>query len=265
MKKLATILFAGLAVSAAPPPTPDAAVRAGVVALRAGDADEADRRFAVAAERTADPGRVAFNRATVAARRGDWRAAEAGFTQTLDDGECPPRRRAEATYNRGVCLLHRGGPAAAYRTAIDLFASAADQLGDDPLAADARHNRELAKLLWAQARQQERTPPNPGDLPPALPDLPPPQATAPGDETDGGTGGRGAAGGAVARGGTASGAGTAAGAGSLPVLSDADAVQPLTPAEARALLTRAAGRLAKDRQANARLLAGPERPHVRDW
>jgi tetratricopeptide (TPR) repeat protein len=264
------VVAAGLGVSAAPPP--DAAVRAGAAAFAAGDWDAAEQLFQAAAERTPDPGLVAFNRAAVAARRGDWRAAEIGYLQALDDADSPPRRRAEALYNRGVCLLHRGGPAAVYRAAVESFARAADRLGDDPLAADARHNLELAKLLWAQARQREKTPPRPGDeLPELPPDLPPP---AGGSEPDAGGDPQPSPGGA--RGGgrqQASGRGPqgqptpdrSPGSGTLPVLADADAPQPLSPADTRAHLQRADERLARERKATARLLAGPDRPNVRDW
>ena len=55
------------------------------------------------------------------------------------------------------------------------------------------------------------------------------------------------------------------GAGTLPVLDDKSTVTPLSAADTRALLDRAADRLRRDRRANARLLAGPERPDVRDW
>jgi hypothetical protein len=58
----------------------------------------------------------------------------------------------------------------------------------------------------------------------------------------------------------------APGAGNLPVqLDDANTVQPLTPEDTRTLLQRLAERLEQDRKANARLVAGPERPNVRDW
>ena len=262
MSRLLVVVGAGLAVSAGPPPAE--AVRAGVRAFAAGDLQQADDWFGKAAERTPDPGRVAFARAAVAARRGDWRTAEVGYLQALDDADCPPRRRAEATFNRGVCLLHRGGPAAVFRTAVDLFARAADQLGDDPLGADARHNLELAKLLWADARHRERTPPNPGDDPPPLPKLPPlPPAADPAGEPETGPGQAGER--PAAAGGTGQGAGETAGAGPLPVLADADAPQPLSPADTRAHLAQANRRLVRERKANARLLAGPERPDVRDW
>ena len=57
----------------------------------------------------------------------------------------------------------------------------------------------------------------------------------------------------------------APGAGTLPVLADGPQPQRLSPEDARAHLAKVAERLERDRKANARLLAGPERPHVRDW
>jgi hypothetical protein len=55
------------------------------------------------------------------------------------------------------------------------------------------------------------------------------------------------------------------GTGSLPVILDGDRPDPLSPDDARALLKRHARRIENDRKTNARLGAGPERPHVRDW
>lgn len=251
------LLIAAAGLLASPPTDP---VRAGVAAFAAGDLDEADRLFRSAAERTADPGLVAFNRAAVAGRRADWRSAEVGYRQALDDDRCPPRRRAEATFNLGVCLLHRG-TAAAYRTAVDLFQTAADLLNDDPLAADARHNRELAKLLWADARRREQPPPAAGDDPPPLPD-PPDLGGSPAGEP-----GRLSRRPAGAGGSAGDGADdpTSPGGGGPPVPADAAAARPLSPADTRRVLAAAAARLARDRRDAARLQAGPDRPDVPDW
>lgn len=269
MSRPTVILFALVAISAASPTDPDQAVRDGVAAFAEGNLQSAERYFEAAATRTTDPGLVAFNRAAIAARRGAWRTAELGYLQALDDADCPPHRRAEATFNRGVCLLNRGGPAAVYRTAIDLFTQAAELLGNDPLAADARHNLELAKRLWAEARRQEKTPPNPGDRSPDLPESPPsPGGGSVGGEPESGLaqqGSRPTKDGTLARSVSGQTGEATAGAGTLPVLIDRDAPQPLSPADTRAILGVTADRLARDRKANARLLAGPERPNVRDW
>lgn len=270
------ILFAALlAVSAGPPSTqsPDDLVRLGNDAFDRGDFDAADRHYAAAAERTADPGLVAFNRAAASLKRGGVRDAEANYLRTLDDRDAPPARRARALYNRGVCLLLRGNSAAAYRSAVACLEQAADDAGADAtLAADARHNLELAKLLWNKARSNEHSPQRPNDLPPDVPEPPPPRGTPdngtePGASDVGPNGGRPEAiAGAGPKGGNPRETQQKApGAGGLPVRLDPDQAGSLSTDDAKELLRHHTSRLKKDRQDNARLTAGPERPHVRDW
>ena len=272
---LATAL---LAVSAGPfdSPDPEELIQLGNDAVHRGDLDAAERLYSRAAERTADPGLVAFNRGTVALARGEVREAELEYVRALDDRAAQPDRRARALYNRGVCLLQRGGTAAAYRTAIACFEQALDlAAADEPLTADARNNLELAKLLWHRARSKEKTPPKPNELPPDAPPESPPDTRPETGSTDPGAA-DGTGGGAGSRPQTIPGKyphGTAPrempqqtpGAGSLPVILDADQPERLSPDEARTLLRQIAGRIEKDRKANVRMRTGPERPHVRDW
>jgi tetratricopeptide (TPR) repeat protein len=267
------ILAVGLAVAADPPDPrpPEELIRLGNEAYLRGDLAAAERHYAAAAERTTDPGLVAFNRAAVAAQLGEFREAELEYLRVLDDRAAPPDRRAKAQYNRGACLLARGGPASVYRSAIACFEQSLDLFpADDPLAADARHNLELAKLLWAKALAAEKTRPKPNDLPPDVPD-PPPEGTGrdPGTDPDG-PGGQSGLRPELVPGRPPGGRPRETnqqtpGAGNLPVVLDADRPQPLTPEDTRAILQRVAERLEKDRRANARLLTGPERPDVRDW
>jgi tetratricopeptide (TPR) repeat protein len=282
-RRLAIFLFAfcvlRFALLGADPPTsqtPEALVRLGNAAYLRGDFDAAARLYAAASERTTDPGLVAFNEAAVYLQTGDVREAELHYLRTLDDAAAPPDRRAKALYNRGVCLLARGGSAAVYRTAVACFEQSLELTsGNDPLAADARQNLELAKLLWNQARTREKVPPKPSDLPPDAPPEPlPPQA----EEDDG-----------IDLGASPSDTGEpvgmkreplagpppagspretnqqAPGAGNLPVIPDSDQLQRLSPEDTRALLQRVANRLEKERRDAAKMLAEPERPNVRDW
>jgi tetratricopeptide (TPR) repeat protein len=272
--RLLLLFGATLAISAGPPvsDSPEDLIRLGNEAYLRGDLDAAERHYTAAAERTTDPGLVAFNRAAVAAQMGEFREAELEYLRVLDDQAAPPDRRAKALYNRGVCLLARGGPASVYRSAIACFEQSLDLFpADDLLGADARHNLELAKLLWAKARATEATRPKPNDLPPDVPDPPPPEGTGrdPGADPDG-PGGQSGLRPELVPGRPPGGRPRetnqqAPGAGNLPVVLDADRPQPLTPEDTRAILQRVAERLEKDRRANARLLTGPERPDVRDW
>lgn len=271
-RRLQSALFAlcVLTFAVAASPSEDL-IRLGNEAYLRGDLVAAEQHYAAAAERATDPGLVAFNRAAVALQLGEPREAELHYLQTLDDRAAPPDRRAKALYNRGVCLLDRGGSAAVYRSAVACFEQALKSFGDvDPLAADARHNLELAKVRWAKARESEATRPKPNELPPDVPEPVPPEprpGSDPGPEemgqpstmqaepapgpTPGGTPGETDQ--------------PTPGPGHLPVVLDTDRLQPLTPEDTRALLQRAAERLEKDRRATARMLVGPERPNVKDW
>jgi hypothetical protein len=256
--------------------SPEELIRLGNAAYLRGDFDAAGRWYAAASERTTDPGLVAFNEAALYVQTGDVREAELHYLRTLDDAAAPRDRRAKALYNRGVCLLARGGTAAMYRSAVACFEQSLDLTpNDDPLAADARQNLELAKLLWNRARTREKIPPRPSDLPPdAPPETLPPQVEE-GDGIDAGTSpsDTGAAVGLKPE--TLAGpppAGSpretnqqAPGAGNLPVIPDSDQLQHLSPEDTRALLKRVADRLEKERRSTARMLAEPERPNVRDW
>ena len=264
-----------IAAASHPSVTSDDLVRRGNAAYARGDSEAAEPLYAAAAERTADPGLVAFNRAAVLFARGEFRDAESHYLRALADADIPAERRKKALFNRGVCLLKRGGPSAVYRSAVAMFEGCLDTTPVDPaLDADARHNLEVAKVLWGQARALEAIPPKAND--PIADDLLPPPL--PGSEPTGPDGGDDPGVSAGPRGTpeTAPGPGSkdrpaepadgsAPGSGNLPVVPDAEVVVPLSPEDTRALLMRAAARLEKDRQATTRLLAGPERPHVRDW
>lgn len=272
-----SVLLAVASVSAAPAdgPSPEESVRRGNALFAGGDLAAADHLYAAAEERATDPGLVAFNRAAVLFARGEFRDAELHYLRSLADASVPPDRRKRALFNRGVCLLKRGGPAAVYRSAVACFEGCLDAPAaapDPALDADARHNLEVAKVLWGQARAKEATPPKPNDPLPDEP-IPLPAKGPAGDDGGDDPGGAPAPQGKpeptpgpgpkdqAAR----PADGSAPGTGSLPVIPDAEVLQPLSPEDTRALLRRAADRLEKDRQAATRLLAGPERANVRDW
>lgn len=256
---------------------PDDLIRAGNAAVARGDLAAAEKLYAAAAERTTDPGLVAFNQATVHFRRREYRDAEQHYTRSLDDLAAPPDRRAKALYNRGVCLIKRGG-LTEYRTAIDSFERClATAPADAGLVADARHNLELAKLLWAEARAKERKKPLPNeptaDEPPQPLPQPPDLPYDPfGPENFGTEGGPRTANGAVEPAGRPANGGTprgtdrqTGGKGNQPVLADADKLPEWTDRQVREFLDHLAGRLADDRRGTAALTAPAEWPNVKDW
>lgn len=255
--------------------SPEELVREANAAALAGDLDAAEKLYAAAEERSLDPGLIAFNKGAVSVRRGEFREAELNFLRALDDRDCPAERRVKALYNRGVCLLHRGG-LSEYRTAIDSFERCLGLLSaDDPLTADARHNLELAKLLWAQARAKASQKPKPNDPPKdPPPDTAPPETAGKdpftldqggpdlwqpaGGQVDplGGVGKNAAANGTDQK---------APGKGNLPVLPDSNEKLKLTEEDAQQYLLRIEQRLQKDRRDTAALTTPAERPKVKDW
>ena len=196
------VLPAALLLVGATPRREDDLIRSANAAFLAGDTAEADRLYAAAEELTADPGLVAFNRAAVLFQKGEaleaearnaavpyqkaeFREAEAQYARVLADTACPPERATRAWYNRGTCLLRRGGTSSVYRSAIACLERVLDSaVADEPLKADARHNLELAKVLWKEAFDEEskagKKPNRPSDAPPA--EEPPPPKPAAGTE-----------------------------------------------------------------------------------
>jgi tetratricopeptide (TPR) repeat protein len=173
------------AANPADDPNPDDVIRQANAAFEAGEAarakgeadvarqrtDEADRLYAMAEERTADPGLVAFNRATVLFKQEKYREAEMYYGRVLQDTACPPERAARANYNRGTCLLLLGGGSEVYLRAIAYLSRCHDSdAADAQLKANARDNLELAKTLWKKAYDEEKKagqkPETPNDHPP---------------------------------------------------------------------------------------------------
>lgn len=259
----------------------DDLIRRANTAVLAGDPAAADPLYAAAAERTADPGLVAFNTAAIRFGQGRFYDAEVLYARTLDDRACPPARAARAWFNRGVCLLRRGGEVAAFRSAVACFERCIDSpAADPPLAADARHNLELAKLLWAEAARKAARPENPNaPAPEEQTDPPPPQrGGAEPDTTPDPHGKDGTPTPSDQKVTKQAGAQQTKDAGpkateqanqgaspKLQPLPDDDQVRPLSREATLAYLRQTEERLKRERQLLLRSVAGPDRPGVRDW
>lgn len=270
-------LLAGLLAAAPRADVPaEELIRAGNAAVARGEFETADEWYTAAEEVSADPGLVAFNKATTLFHRERFADAERHYTRALDDADAPPARRAAALYNRGVCLLKQGG-LQKLRTAIDSFDRCLALKPDDStLTADARHNLELAKLLWAEARAKDASKPLNNDPPPDAPPEPRPPLPRkdfnPFQEDPTTTaGGNEPAGRPHPVKGTPQGTpqGTdqkTAGKGHAPVIGKADQLPPDWDEQmVRTYLEALAVRVAKERSATAALTAPPERPSVKDW
>ena len=154
-----TLVLAGAAPDNA---AVESLLRRGNAAFEAGNYGLAADLFDRAEVRATDPGQVAYNRATAlyrlalaeedAGRRAKLlRAAELDYRCTAASAEEP--RRSHALFGLANCLLQgRGDEVAATREAIRRYRAC---LGSGrlevSLVEDARHNLELAKLLWLKA------------------------------------------------------------------------------------------------------------------
>jgi len=266
--KCLLLAFALATISAAPPTDANELLRHGLKLLEAGETELALPFLEAAAERSDDPGLVAYNRGLALARLGRMREAELQFLHALDDDVIPAERRAKALYNRGLCLLTRDD-LPAIRTAIECFTLCRDEGKDAVLIADAKHNLEVAKERWRQARLKQAQPPSPNDG--GYEESPPKknEATAQSDPTTNGTGGSSTAKAQPstqpAEGNAKGTSQMAPGAGTLPVLKDDATLTPLSPEDTQTYLDQTARRLARQRQSVEHLRGGPDRPGVRDW
>jgi hypothetical protein len=265
-------LVALLAVSgAAVPPDPDVLVRQGNEAFDRGDFAAATDSYARAEERTQDPGLVAFNEGTALYQLGQFRDAELHYRRCREDAEGP--RLTRLLFNLGNCLLQQeqGRNPARLREAIRLYQQCLEQPNlDANLADDARHNLELARLLWLQAKagkqgSQEESEENPDDprsggkneqegLNSELANQDP--LGRPGSSADPAGDTKGA---------SRTDQTPPPGKGNLPPVPDQDDLAPLTPEEAAAHLKQAAQRILHDREDYRRRPLPAPAANVMDW
>jgi tetratricopeptide (TPR) repeat protein len=259
--------------------TPEELIRHANAAFLRGEIEEADRFYTSAEERTNDPGLVAFNRAAVLFQKGEFREAELHYVRVLGDAACPADRAAKSWYNRGTCLLRRGSSAAVYRSAIACLERCLESTAaDEPLKADTRHNLELAKILWNDARKSTSKPDTPNENPPPedSQNNPPPKTSGNEQQPDMPETGDGSNGGNNLKpitqqnmtptpGAKTSPTPSPGNAPNLQPLQDSSTIQPLSPEDTREYLRRTAERLKKDRQNIRNTLYGPERPGILDW
>src|SRR5262245_25815240 len=158
---LALVLVAGtipLVDRLLPAPSSEEWVRRGNAAFEREAYAEAAGFYEKAERATTDPGLVAHNRATALYRLGRHRDAELLYRCCLEDAT--GRRRACALYGLGNALLQQSPErgASVLRDAVAAYERCLRHRDTDAdLAADARHNLELAKLLLA------KVPPKSGD------------------------------------------------------------------------------------------------------
>lgn len=148
---LGTVILA----SAAPAGVPLDLVRAGNAAFHADDYELALDYYTRAEELITDPGLVALNKAAAYYRLGQFHQAELHYVRALEDAD--GERRPRLFYDLGNARLRQ---AEARKDDVKLFDRAIqayqeclrDELCDEALKEDARHNLKLAQTLRAQAK-----------------------------------------------------------------------------------------------------------------
>lgn len=249
-------------------------IRRGNTAFAGADFTAAVDLYNRAEESAPDPGLVAFNKAAALYHLGRYREAELHYRYCRADAT--GLRLARLLYGLGNCIVQQAQDRDARRLqeAMRCYEQCLKQeSADAALLADARHNLELARLLWlqAKARKDRGEPENPeqdnngssrnpndaeqaeqllrrGMLDPRgkaepLTGTPSDPATA--------TGGKGET--------------PPPGKGNLPTLPDTEDLQPLSVEDATEHLQRATARLARERQEYLRQTAPVVSPSVKNW
>src|SRR5207237_98195 len=133
----------------------DDLLRRANAAFERGEYDRAVALYERLEDRTADPGQVAFNEAAALYKLGRHRDAEHHYRRALEDAVGP--RRSAALFGLGNSLVQQeslGAPALA--EAVRRYEECLALGGDEPAPDDVRHNLELARLLWLQARADRK-------------------------------------------------------------------------------------------------------------
>jgi tetratricopeptide (TPR) repeat protein len=163
-------------------------IRQGNAAVAEGELEKALSLYEKAEPHTTDPGRVAFNKATVLYRLKRYREAELHYLRCLEDRQAPPARQAQALLSLGNSLLRQAEDknVPMLDRAIDAFSICLTQPGLDPqLATDAQYNLELARWLRFRAEPPATTPPGEEDKPQPKPKEKRPQDKDKGPDNNG--------------------------------------------------------------------------------
>ncbi len=266
-------LFLGM--GAGPPSEPDDCIRQGNAAFDRGDYAAAVDLYAQAEDRARDPGLVAFNEATALYHLGRYREAELRYRRCREDADGP--RLTRLLYSLGNCILQqaRDSDAPRLREAIKSYEQCLRSGGAEPeVFADARHNLELARLLWLKAKDKKpgQDQPNPeqesenpqlrsdlgnnsrrgvNDFGPATPDghgQENPTARPLADQKTAGQTDQ-----------------QQAGKGNLPPIPDEDDLISLSPEDAAEYLKKEAARIKRERREYGQRPAPALPANVRDW
>jgi tetratricopeptide (TPR) repeat protein len=253
----------------APRSPADDLVQRGNTAFANEDYAAALKYYEQAEERIADPGLVAFNKAAALYRLERYREAELHYLRCLEDQKAASLRKARAFYDLGNALVKQAqaDDTAILERALASYRDCLRLAADDPeLKTNARHNLELASLLWLRARAAPKRSPDSPDRP----DEQRPNSEANAEDQGGLNKGRFGEPGdkgtekVGAEPGDQDGKKKQASAGKLLNLPDQDELVPLPPEDALAFLDQAATRIRRE-HGDYRRLAVPPSDKVRDW
>jgi Ca-activated chloride channel family protein len=169
---LVMILTALLSISAADPPSADSFLRQGNEAFARQEYENALKFYEQAESLTTDPGLISFNKAAAHYRLGQHREAIECYRRCLEDDQAPVERRARGHFDLGNALLqYAGDNAQTLAEAVSAYRACLHQPTlSASLRADARHNLEIAQMLWLKARgklpEDKKTDPNKPPYPP---------------------------------------------------------------------------------------------------
>jgi hypothetical protein len=272
------LLLPALALVSAGPASvpPDELVRQANDALGRKQYLDALKLYDRAEERATDPGLVAFNEGVAFYRKGDFAEAEVRFRLARQDATASRQRQLGATYNLAASIVQLPGEGdpAKLAEAVRLFEECLrhDEI-DESLAADARHNLELAKMLWVQAKARPAPKERPLDDPEEN-TRPQPPKPEPVPQPGSGDGSASPTKGTADRTPVAAQPGQepiktdgqqAAGAGNLPVIPDRDELTPMSREQAEAHLRQAIENVLQERRAYRQRAQKAPSGKVRDW
>lgn len=283
MQKLWLIPVAVLLVGAKPFPEKQTLQQAGS-AHASEDYSAALTLYAKAESRATDPGFVAYNKAIALyqlshqesrplQRARYLQQAMAHFRFCEEDPDI--ERQARAWYGRGNCLIRLGSDStSSVEEAIRCYRKCIQLTKDKDLLDSTRHNIELARLLWLQAKESETNDPDkhPDEQPDENPGSNNPRKD-PGEDPDQNPNGtnpdQGAKKGSVEKREGKKPIPTdqapPAGKGQKAPVKDDEALQQISPEDAREQLNQAAQRILQERRAYRYRAAKQAMGSVRDW
>jgi tetratricopeptide (TPR) repeat protein len=247
-------------------------VRQGNAVFARGEFETALSFYERAEDLTLDPGLVAFNKAVALYQLGRYRDAELHYRRCREDAE--GARLPRLLYGLANCLAQqsRGTSLPLLREAIELYLQCLQQEETDSvLRDDARHNLEVARLLWLQAKRSRESSSSAEEDPANDPPREHPQDAQLGNDpyrmatpdvrgrpepiTD-------------PRGDPKAAAKTderPPGKGNLPPIPDTDELVSLSPEDAAAHLQQALNRIRRERQEHRQQSVPTIAAHVMDW